>query len=257
MPPRTYVTGLARAVRLAFAFLTVLPLRSWDGAITDADLAASRFAYPLVGGAIGLALALLSEAMTRLGTPGSLAAFLLLAAWVAVSGGLHLDGLADTGDGLFLGGGADRRLAAMRDPHVGSFGASALVLVLLGKLTALEVLAGGDRATAVFAAAAVSRTILLVSAGLAPYARPEGTGRVLVEATTPRDASWAAVGGVALGGIAAGWPGLLAGLAALGIACALTRLAIGRLGGITGDILGAVVELGELAVLIGLGLARS
>jgi adenosylcobinamide-GDP ribazoletransferase len=251
------MTRLVRAIGLAFAFLTVLPVRSRDGAITDADLAASRFAYPLVGGAIGLALALLSEALARLGTRDALSAFLLLAAWVAVPGGLHLDGLADTADGLFLGGSAGRRLAAMRDPHVGSFGASALVLMLLGKLTALEVLAGRDRALAVFAAAAVGRTVLLVSAGLAPYARPEGTGRVLVEAATPRDAACAALGGVALGGIAAGRPGLLASLAALGIAYGLTRLAVRRLGGITGDVLGAVVELGELAVLIGVGLASS
>jgi adenosylcobinamide-GDP ribazoletransferase len=109
---------------------------------------------------------------------------------------------------------------------------------------------------ALFVAAAVGRTAVLVSAGLAPYARPEGTGRILVASATPRDAGWAAVGLVALGGIAAGRPGLLAGLMALGIASALTRLARARLGGITGDILGAVIELGELAVLIGLGLAR-
>jgi adenosylcobinamide-GDP ribazoletransferase len=129
------------------------------------------------------------------------------------------------------------------------------VLTLLGKFAALEVL-GRDRAVALFVAAVVSRTVVLVSAGLAPYARPEGTGRILVEATTPRDAGWAAVGLVALGGIAAGRPGLLASLMALGMAYGLTRLALGKLGGITGDVLGAVIEVGELAVLIGLAMPR-
>lgn len=251
------MTHFTRAVRLAFAFLTVLPVRSGDAEVTDADLAASRFAFPLVGGVIGLALAGLSAILSRLGTPGPLAAFLLVTAGVAVSGGLHLDGLADTGDGLFLWGGAERRLAAMRDPHVGSFGVAVLVLALLGKFAALEVLGAGDRAVALFVAAAVSRTAVLVAAGLAPYARPEGTGRIVIGATTPSQAGGAAVGLVVLGGIAAGWPGLLASLMALGITAALTRLAVAKLGGITGDVLGAVIELGELAVLVGLGLTRS
>jgi adenosylcobinamide-GDP ribazoletransferase len=247
------MTRLTRAVRLAFAFLTVLPLRSGDDEVTAADLAASRSAYPVVGGAIGLALAGLSALLSGLGTPGPLAAFLILAAWVAVSGGLHLDGLADTCDGLFLWGGTERRLAAMRDPHVGSFGVAAVVLTLLGKFAALEVLGGGGRAAALFAAAAIGRTAVLVAAGLAPYARPEGTGRILVEATSAREAAGAAVGVVALG-LVAGWSGLIAGLMALAVAAGLARLAVAKLGGSTGDILGAVIELAELAVLIGLGL---
>lgn len=243
-----------RAARLAIAFLTIIPIRSRGGAIRPADLAASRFAYPAVGGAIGLALAALSSGLDRLGTSPAPAAFLLVAAGVAITGGLHLDGLADTADGLFLGGGPERRLAVMRDPHVGSFGVLALVLAILGKYAALSGLSGRARSLAILGASALSRALILVAAGLAPYARREGTGRPLVEATTPRDALGAAVLVLALGPAFARLPGLVASGAVLGLAWAFTRFANRRLGGITGDILGALVEMGELTFLVVLAL---
>jgi adenosylcobinamide-GDP ribazoletransferase len=244
-----------RAVRLAVAFLTILPVRFRDGAIRPADLAASRFAYPVVGGAIGLALAALSLGLDRLGASLALTAFLLVAAGIAITGGLHLDGLADTADGLFLGGGPERRLAVMRDPHVGSVGVLALVLAILGKYAALCSLSGRSRALAILGAAVLSRALILVAAGSAPYARCEGTGRLLVEATTPRDALGAAALVFALGLAFARLPGLVASGAVLGLAWAFTRLANRRLGGITGDILGALVEMGELTFLVVLALA--
>jgi adenosylcobinamide-GDP ribazoletransferase len=246
-----------RAVRVALAFLTILPARFRDGAATEADVAAARYAFPVVGLAIGLVLATLSAALGYGRAAPSLAAFLLVAAWAAISGGLHLDGLADSGDGLFLRGDADRRLVAMRDPHVGSFGLMAIVLVVLGKFAALTTLVDRRRALALIGAVAVSRTLVLVAAGLAPYARREGTGRTIVEATTVIDALWSVVAALTLGAVLAGEVGLLASAFALLVAWALTHLATQKLGGVTGDILGAVVELGELAYLVILGLFGS
>ncbi len=92
--------------------------------------------------------------------------------------------------------------------------------------------------------------MILVSAGTARYARPEGTGRIVIEAATPRDALGAAVGALVLAAALAGRAGLLAGAAALAMAWGLTRLASRKLGGVTGDILGALVELGELTFLV-------
>jgi adenosylcobinamide-GDP ribazoletransferase len=260
-PSRSPLARAARATRLALAFLTIVPLAPRAGAgggdqaendrELEADLAASRFAYPLVGLLLGLVLAALSAGLDRLGTGPGIAAFALVAAGVALTGGLHLDGLADSFDGLFLWGGPDRRLAVMRDPHVGSFGVAALVLVLLGKYVALESLAGWERTLAILAAVATSRALLLVSSGLANYARPEGTGGILIRATTRRDALLGALTALALA-LAAGPAGLGAGIAALALAVGWTRLATGRLGGITGDTLGALVELSELLVLMGL-----
>jgi adenosylcobinamide-GDP ribazoletransferase len=242
-----------RALRVALAFLTVIPVRFRAGEPTPADMAAARYAFPVIGVAIGLALALLSLGLGAAGAAPLLSSFLLVATWGLISGGLHLDGLADTGDGLFLSGDADRRLSAMRDPHVGSFGLLAVVLVVLGKFAALAPMLGRRRALAVLGAAAIGRTLILVAAGLAPYARPEGTGRNTVASTTVVDALWSIVAVLALGALLAGEFGLLASAAALLVTWALTQHAQRQIGGVTGDILGAVVELGELAYLVILG----
>lgn len=254
-PSRLPLARAGRAIRLALAFLTIVPLAPPAGAgdqdesELEADLAASRFAYPLVGLLLGLLLAALSSGLDRLGAGPGVAAFALVVAGVALTGGLHLDGLADSFDGLFLWGGPERRLAVMRDPHVGSFGVSALVLVLLGKYVALESLPGPERSLSLLAAAATSRSLLLVSAGLANYARAEGTGGILIRATTRRDALFGALAALGLA-LTAGPAGLGAGIAALALAAGWTRLAIARIGGITGDTLGALVELSELLVLM-------
>jgi adenosylcobinamide-GDP ribazoletransferase len=236
-----------KAFRLALAFLTVLPVRVRDEELTEADLAASRFAFPLVGGLIGLVLAGLSLGLQRAGVAPPVAAFLLVASGVGLTGGLHLDGLADTADGLFLGCEAERRLAVMRDPHVGSFGVTAVVLVILGKYAVLSSLAGSDRSWGVLGWSIVGRSLVLASAGTAGYARPQGTGRVLVEATRGRDAGLAAMVVLAVGFGIAGWTGIMAALVTVGLAWGISHVATARLGGVTGDTLGALVELGELA----------
>jgi adenosylcobinamide-GDP ribazoletransferase len=243
-----------RAFRAALSLLTIIPVRFGPEEPTEADLASARYAFPVIGAAIGLALALLSAALSAARTEAILASFLLVAAWAAISGGLHLDGLADSSDGLFLSGDADRRLGAMRDPHVGSFAILAMILVILGKWAALTTLIGRRRALALLGAAAVSRTLTLVAAGLAPYARRQGTGRTIVEATTVVDALWAVVAALAIGALLGGEIGLVASAAALLVAWGLSHLATQKLGGVTGDILGAVVELGELVYLVVLGL---
>ncbi len=239
-----------RAIRLALAFLTVIPQRFREREVGDADLAASRFAYPFVGAALGLVLAGLSEALRLYGTGPPLAAFLLIAAGIGISGALHLDGLADSSDGLFLGGGSQRRLSVMRDPHVGSYGVAAIVLVLMGKYAALSSISERGRALTLLAALTISRTLVLVSAGLARYARPEGTGRILVNATTPRDALGAALLSILMGQVFGGLAGSIAAGFALILAFSLTRWATHKIGGVTGDTLGAIVELGEMVVLV-------
>ena len=176
-------------------------------------------------------------------------------AWTRPAG-LHLDGLADTADGLFLWGDRSRRLDVLRDPHVGSYGLTAVVLVILGKYAVLSNLASQGRGWAVLIAVVVSRCLVLVSAGLTGYARPEGTGRIIIDATTLRDAAWAAALVLIVGAIGAGREGLAAGALALGLAWGLTRLAAARLGGVTGDTLGALVETGELLVLLTLAVFR-
>jgi len=247
-----------RAFRLALAFLTLIPVRIGDHEATESDLAASRYAYPWVGAAIGLSLAAASLGLAHLGVGAGLSAFLLLALWAICSGGLHLDGLADTFDGLFLWGDAQRRLTVMRDPHVGSYGVSVIGLVLLGKFAALGELAdlGTSRTWGVLGAAFTSRALILVSAGLAGYARRDGTGRFIIGATTPRDAVMAGLLTLAIGSGTAGAPGLAAAITTLLLALGITDLARRRLGGVTGDTLGALVELSETTYLVVIGILQ-
>jgi adenosylcobinamide-GDP ribazoletransferase len=244
------MTRAWRAVRLALAFLTILPVPIRDDEVSPDRLADSRFAYPLVGALIGLMLAALSEGLQGIGARPGPSAFLLVAAGVMASGGLHLDGLADAADGLLPRGEPARRLAAMRDPHLGSFGVAAMVLVLLGKFAALEAMNGPGRSLALLGGATISRSLVLVSAGLAPYARPEGTGRFLVEATTRRDAALGSALALAVGLAAGGPVGLVASAVAALVSLTISRMALTTIGGVTGDTIGAAVELGDLAFLL-------
>jgi len=241
------------ALALAFAFLTVIPTWLLTRETTDDDVRASRFAYPVVGIVLGLLLAGLSWILQRAGVAPALSAFLIVAVLAALTGGLHLDGLADTSDGLFLWGDASRRLAVMRDPHVGSYGVTMVVLILLGKYAALSSMTGSVRALALFGALAVSRSLIVVSAGFAPYARPEGTGRLLIEATTPQEAIAAAALSLLVASLTSQVAGLAAGVTALALTGGLTMLARRRLGGVSGDTLGALAELSETAYLLILG----
>lgn len=249
-PETSPAERVAAAVAVAFAFLTILPTWLLARDTTDEDVKASRFAYPVVGITLGLLLAGLSWFFQRAGIAPATAAFLIVAVLAALTGGLHLDGLADTSDGLFLWGDAERRLAVMRDPHVGSYGVTMVVLTLLGKYAALSSLTGGLRTWGVFSALAVSRTLILVSAGRAPYARAEGTGRLLVEATTRHEAVAAGALSLLVASLSNHFAGLVAGLAGVALAVSFTALAKRRLGGVSGDILGALAELGETVYLL-------
>jgi adenosylcobinamide-GDP ribazoletransferase len=242
-----------RALRLAFAFLTVIPVRFDDGAPTEQELAASRYGFPCVGLVIGLLMAALSDLLVFARVEPWPAAALLLVALALISGVLHLDGLADSCDGLFMPrANAQRRLDVMRDPHVGSFGATGIALLLIAKHSALVSLSGSGRTLGVFAAVAVSRTLVLVAAGLAESARSDGTGRVFIQATTERDAVGSALLACVLGAGIVGLRGFLAAVAAFAVTFALTRFSQSRLEGVTGDILGAAVELSETTFLLAL-----
>jgi adenosylcobinamide-GDP ribazoletransferase len=239
------------SARLALSSLTIVPVPFREGEVGPAELAASRWWFPAVGALVGLLLAGLSLALDRGHVPAPVAAFLLVLAGVGLTGGLHLDGLADAADGLFLHGGPERRLAVMRDPHVGSFGVLALVFAILGPFAGLVALGGMDRARAVLGAAVVGRCAIVLAAGSASYARPEGTGRIIIDATRLRDGLLAGVVALGVGAGLRREVGLGAAVVGLGLGWSVARLARGRIGGVTGDILGAAEVLSEIGFVIG------
>jgi len=236
-----------RRLRLATAFLTRLPVRT--PAAEPDEVGRSLAWFPVVGLGLGLALVAIARPLATL-LRADLVAALLVAVLAAVTGALHLDGLADVFDGLGGGrGDRERTLAIMRDGRIGAHGATALVLVLLVKVMALSAVlqAGELRAVALFPV--VGRWLAVLSIALFPYAREEGLGRAFADRAGPPELAVATLvtsatltwGGLAL--FAATAP---AALIALGLGVWLTR----RLGGLTGDVYGAAIEIGETTFLV-------
>ena len=234
--------------RLALVLLTRLPAGRIDG---TPDLAPARWAYPLVGLPVGLVAGLVHWGALWVGASGAVAAVAALAALVAVTGGLHHDGLADFADGM---GGADRarRLEIMRDSRLGSYGLLALGLTLAAMGAALADLGAAATLAAFVAIAAVSRCAMLAALVLLPPARGDGLG--------------AAANGQGAGALAAGGATALVCLLSLGASAAPVALAMAaaaaaialtarhRLGGQTGDVLGAVQLASEAAGWLALSL---
>jgi adenosylcobinamide-GDP ribazoletransferase len=242
------VSGLAVAVR----HLTIVPLpAAWGRGIaghSPADLGRAAAWFPVVGLGLGLVLAAAAWAAGRV-FPPLLVALLTVTAWKVLTGGLHLDGLADCLDGLAARD-APGRLAIMRDSRIGAFAAVGLILLLLLDVGALAEMAEDRRWRALVVAPAVGRATPPVLARLFPAARPDGQGAAF-QASVGRVAPALGLGLACLVAVLAlGWAGVAAAaagvLTALGVGAALSS----RLGGITGDVLGAAVEMAELAVLL-------
>jgi adenosylcobinamide-GDP ribazoletransferase len=239
----------ARAAAGAFTFLTRVPLARLVVLDGD-DVARGSILFPLVGAGVGAAgggVALLVDQWL----PGFTTAALACTATVLLTGALHVDALADTADAL----GAptrERALEVMRDSRIGSFGATAIALDLLLKVSAVAALVDrGGVLGAFVAAGALSRSAAPLLAARLPYPRAAGgTGSVLTGRVTTATAVIVCVIGLALAVVAVGadaWP--LAGTAAIAtVALALWYRA--WLGGATGDCLGAATEVIETAVLV-------
>jgi adenosylcobinamide-GDP ribazoletransferase len=231
----------------AVAFLTRVPV----GRLLDLDardVARSAPLFPLVGGAIGALAGLVAGALA--GPLPPLAAGTLAVGLAAVlTGGLHLDALADAADALGART-AERALEIMRDHAIGAFGATALVLVLLLDAAVLGGLgAEGDAVLAGLAAGACSRAVVVPLAAALPPVRPgEGQARILAGAGVARAAAALALGAALA--LPAGWAGAAAVAVSLAVAALLGLFYRRWLGGVTGDLLGAAVKLSESAALV-------
>jgi adenosylcobinamide-GDP ribazoletransferase len=241
------VTSAITPLRLAFAFLTRIPLPI--GSVTPWQLGAAVAYFPFVGAVLGgaqlLALSLLPASLDP-----ALSGVALVALSALLTGALHLDGLADVFDGLGGGRGEpSRMLEIMRDPRIGAHGATALVLVLLAKVYATGSLVAHGVAAGLFLAPVCARLSAALLIRCFPYARVEGAGRSF------RDhASWnhvAIAGATAFAAVlVAGWELFGAALFGLALAGAIGLWVRWRAGGLTGDAYGAAIELCEVGVLI-------
>jgi adenosylcobinamide-GDP ribazoletransferase len=231
---------------VAFRYLTTLPL---PRSRAPGDLGRAAGWLPVVGLVLGGCLALASLAVDRVGPPG-VGGLLLVALWAALTGALLLDGLADACDGLGGAWSRERALAIMRDARSGPYGVTAIVLVLGLKATALASLPEGLAWRALLLAPVLGRTGPLLLVRICRPARPDGAGHAFAAG-----ARWPAlvVGGIIAASVSLAtlgpWGALpfgAAGLFAWHVAVYLRR----RLGGFTGDTLGALVETIEVSVLV-------
>jgi adenosylcobinamide-GDP ribazoletransferase len=242
--PRTEL----RAVAAALTFLTSIPLGRWL-VLDGGDVARAGSAFPLVGGVVGAAVGGIANALTG-SLSSALAAGFALAAGVLLTGALHLDGLADTADALG-GGSRARALEIMRDHATGAYGTAAIVLDLAVKGIALAALAQHGKALSfAVAAGALSRMIPVLLVAILPYARPGPGKAASFTRTGGRRVIPAAAIAVALTVAAVGADGLLLVAGAAAVAVTLGMALRRWLGGVTGDTLGAAVELSEATVLV-------
>jgi adenosylcobinamide-GDP ribazoletransferase len=241
--------GLFAGFVTATVFLTRLPFGAADKA--DGPIAAGAWAFPLVGAGIGGLAALSFFMVELLGLGDWLAALAAVLASVALSGALHEDGLADAADGLFGGRDREMRLQIMRDSRHGTFGVMAIVASVLLRTAALAALGDPLHAgLALVAAHAVSRAFLPVTMRVLRPARGDGLG---AGAGTPRPAQAAAaavLGAVIVLAALGPLRGALTIATAGAAVAAAARLAERRIGGYTGDVLGAFQQLGEIVTLL-------
>jgi adenosylcobinamide-GDP ribazoletransferase len=228
----------------AFSFLTILPV-SWSRPRTDRAPGYAFSFYPLVGLVIGSLISLVAAIAIRF-VPADVTAFLTLAAWVALTGGLHLDGFADSCDGLLATVSPERRLEIMKDPRAGSWAVVGVALLLLGKWVALRYVSF----PMLLLAPVAGRWAMLFAVALFPNARPGGIGAYFRTGLGPVQMIVATVIALAVA-IALGWRAIIAMVVSCIIALLFSMWAAKRLGGgLTGDTYGATCELAELTCLI-------
>jgi adenosylcobinamide-GDP ribazoletransferase len=232
----------------AFQFLTILPVKR---NFTAEQLGRSSVWFPIVGLAIGLILAAFSWVFRVF--PDAVANVLLIVLMVILSGGIHLDGVADTMDGIAGHRTTEQRLAIMRDSRIGGFGAIGLVLVLLVQYVALNGVAGfTDRLmiASLILAPVISRWAMVYAIFAYPYARPTGLGRVYKDAVTWQCCLLATLITLAVSVILLGPCGLIVTAGVWVITSLIAIYIKHQLNGLTGDTYGAINEAATAAVFL-------
>jgi adenosylcobinamide-GDP ribazoletransferase len=248
--PENLIADCISGIRTSVAFLTRLPIgQGTAGAATD--IARASWAFPIAGIIVGLVGGFIYALAYRLGLGAWPSAALCVAATLAVTGCLHEDGLADTADGFGGGATRERKLEIMRDSRIGTYGACALTLSILLRVAAIATLARPSLAfCALIAAHGAARATLPIFMTIVPPARDDGLSRATGQ---PTQQNAIIAGGLSVL-ILAVCLGPLAGISALVLLAAaiglMAWLSSSQIGGQTGDVIGALEQVGEIAVLL-------
>lgn len=242
------ITGLLGAVQ----FLTRVPIKRR----TTNDLGATVVWFPVVGALVGAAVGGVAAGLGEL-LPIAVAAAVAVLIGVLITGAFHEDGLADMADAVAGGWTVERRLEILKDPRQGTYGVAALCGSMLLRVLAVASLGPAAAFAGLVAAHSLSRGAAVVTMGITPLARADGLGADYTRSVSARRAAMGGAVALLIATVAVGWwiaPLIVAaGLAGL----AVTFLATRAFGGVTGDVLGAVQQVAECAVLVVVtGLAR-
>ncbi|MFF0529386.1 adenosylcobinamide-GDP ribazoletransferase [Nocardia amikacinitolerans] len=245
-------------IRLAVSWLTVLPVRGPD----EVDRAAAGRAIalaPLVGALLGAIAAGLLWALTYAGASAPLAGLVTVAALALLTRGMHLDGLSDSMDGLGSYGPPERARQIMKSGGIGPFGVAALVFAIGVQAFAFAALAGAERWFAVALAVAVGRVVVVLACRRGIHPAP-GTafGALVADSQSPLTGAVWVIVALACGVVAVPehpWLGPIAIAVAVGIAAVVVRHMLRRFGGLSGDVLGAAIEISVTIAAAGLSLA--
>ncbi|MFH1245668.1 MAG: adenosylcobinamide-GDP ribazoletransferase [Candidatus Omnitrophota bacterium] len=228
-------------------FLTILPVRI-SAEMEEKDWGKSLLYFPIIGALIGAILTALSCLFSCL--PILPKGALILAASVILTGGIHLDGFADTCDGFYGGKSKEKILEIMRDSRIGVMGAAGIVILLLLKFSLIVSIPGHFLWRSLIMMTVFGRWAQVLACFVSPYARQEGKAGVFIECAGKKE--FIAATAIAL--LLFLLMGRLSGMIIFGLAAVVVFLCIawikGKIGGMTGDTIGAVNETGETAVLL-------
>lgn len=232
---------------LALQFLTIVPVRVKSA--PKNDMAWSLVYFPIIGFFIGLVLSAIYFGQDYVQVNGLSKVIILIVSLIFVTGGLHLDGLADTADAFLSGRNREEKLRIMRDPHIGVMGVAALISVILLKIAFLFSIQIKMWPVVMIVMCVVSRWAMVFMMYYFPYARDDGKAKIFIEGLNSKIFILSTIVMLICAFMFLHLKGvILAGIVSAGV-FVLGRIMHRVLGGITGDTIGAVNELAEVFVL--------
>ena len=236
-----------RGFLVALQFLTILPLEI-KSEVKEKDFGRALIYFPVVGALIGLVLALVLLAFDFLPNLAKIA--LVLTSSIIITGAMHLDGFADTCDGFFSGKSKEKILSIMHDPHIGTIGTIAVVSLLLLKFSLMASISKDILWKSLIMMAVFSRWIQVLACYLSKYAKEFGKARFFIEYASLKEVIIGGLITVTLLYVLENWKGLFLFIPVLAAAFLLINYIKRRIGGMTGDTIGAVSEIIEVCVLL-------
>lgn len=233
---------------LALQFLTVIPLRVKDAG--EQRMAGSMVFFPFIGLLLGLFLAGINLLLSFLSFPSLALNVITVVVLIVITGGIHLDGLSDTADAFLSGKPKEQMLGIMRDSHAGVMGVLSLISVILLKVALLSSISLSLKPIVLMLMCSLSRWSAVATMFFFPYARQEGKAGVFIKGMNLRIFIFSSIAAVFSAAVIWQIKGLVILIIVTGLAYLMGKFSTKKIGGITGDTLGAGIELTEIITLL-------